>query len=96
MGVSMKIIPVVGTVLVVVSELEAENIVHELNGDVVSEEDNVVSSSRISPQVGLGSLRQTGVPERNFLQSHPYFRREEGMWNRSYLTRGGHTRQCTD
>jgi hypothetical protein len=54
--------PVVGSVLVVVSELESEHVVHELNSDVVSEEHNVVSGRSVCPQISLGSLRKTGVP----------------------------------
>ena len=57
----VAVVAVVGPILVVVSELEAEHVIHELHGDVVAKEHHVVAGGSVRPQVGLGSLRDAGV-----------------------------------
>ena len=59
----VPVVAVVGAVLVVVSELKAKDVVHELDRDVVAEEDDIVASSGIGPQVRLGRLREAGVTD---------------------------------
>ena len=49
------------TVLVVICKLEAENIVHELDGDIVAEKHDVVARGGISAEIRLGSLGDTGI-----------------------------------
>jgi hypothetical protein len=55
------ITPIVRTILVVVHQLEAVHIVHELDGNVVSNENDVVSGSGVCTEVGLSSFRNSRV-----------------------------------
>mmetsp|Transcript_37068 Transcript_37068/g.116657 ORF Transcript_37068/g.116657 Transcript_37068/m.116657 type:complete len:212 (-) Transcript_37068:1029-1664(-) len=57
----IAVVTVVWAILIVISELEAVDVVHELHSNVVSEEDNVVASSSVSTEISLGSLTDAGV-----------------------------------
>jgi hypothetical protein len=55
-------LPVIGAVLIIIHELEAIDIVHELNSNIVSDEDDVIAGSRVCAQVCLGCLGDARVP----------------------------------
>mmetsp|Transcript_46466 Transcript_46466/g.123324 ORF Transcript_46466/g.123324 Transcript_46466/m.123324 type:complete len:216 (-) Transcript_46466:112-759(-) len=57
----IAVIPVVRAVLVIIHELEAVHIVHELNGHIVAEEDNVVASGGVGTEISLSSLRDARI-----------------------------------
>ena len=57
-------IPVIRAILVVIHQLEAINVIHKLNSDVVADENHVISRRSVSAKVGLGGLRDTGIPHK--------------------------------
>mmetsp|Transcript_14552 Transcript_14552/g.33421 ORF Transcript_14552/g.33421 Transcript_14552/m.33421 type:complete len:208 (-) Transcript_14552:129-752(-) len=60
----VAVVTIVWAVLIVVGELEAIDVVHELNSHVVSEEDNIVAGSSVSTQISLGGLADARVADK--------------------------------
>jgi len=60
-GIKGRNRPVVGTVLVVISQLKPKHVVHELYSNVVAEEDDVVTRGGIGTEIRLSGLRDARV-----------------------------------